>query len=197
MDHALLALIHHSFNQLQYSAITGDAIIGFVIINVRRTFVSITIAFITSAIKSACNQFVFFYNYCCNYAPQITSGFYNCLDSSNFVFGAETSKWLVSSNWLIDWLIDFNGVSTHLGLFYTQKLRNHLYSTFIFIFMCCFLIDILFCFCTRLCDIKYSYPIQIIYIWPPYQRGLEYVNCVPNWGIKNLQKRVRHLMGKL
>ena len=33
----------------------------------------------------------------------------------------------------IDWFIDFNGMSTHLGLFYAKWLGNHIH---IYIFLC-------------------------------------------------------------
>ena len=37
-------------------------------------------------------------------------------------------------NWLIDWLIDFNCISTRLGLLYTEKLEKRVHYPFIFTF---------------------------------------------------------------
>ena len=49
--------------------------------------------------------------------------------------------WLI--NWLVDtligWLIDFNGISIRLGLFYALKFRNFVHYAFIFTcFVYCF-----------------------------------------------------------
>ena len=38
-----------------------------------------------------------------------------------------------------DGLIDFNGMSTRLGLFYAQKIGNRVHCTFMLTFLCCFL----------------------------------------------------------
>ena len=43
-----------------------------------------------------------------------------------------------------DWLIDFNGMSTHLELFYGTSLRNHVHSTFIFICLISCLLKVFF-----------------------------------------------------
>ena len=56
------------------------------------------------------------------------------------------------------WLIDFNGILTSLELFYTSRLGNYVYGTFIFIFWYSFLRV----FCTWLYDIKYSYLKQFL-----------------------------------
>ena len=39
---------------------------------------------------------------------------------------------------------DFNGISTHMGLFYAKKLVNHVLSTFIFTFFVLFLMSLFF-----------------------------------------------------
>ena len=60
----------------------------------------------------------------------------------------------------IDWLFNFNGMSNRLWLFYTSRLDKHVHCTFICTFWwSCFTRTF---FCTKQCDIKYSYLIQII-----------------------------------
>ena len=55
----------------------------------------------------------------------------------------------------IDWLIDFNGMSSRLGLFYDKRLGNWTHCTFIYRFFVLFFVC-LFLFCTK------SYRIGII-----------------------------------
>ena len=38
-------------------------------------------------------------------------------------------------NFFYGWLIDFNGISTHLGLFYASRLGNHIHCMFIITFL--------------------------------------------------------------
>ena len=45
-------------------------------------------------------------------------------------------KHFFSVNIVINWLIDFNGISTFLRSFYVLKLGNHVHCTFIFTFFC-------------------------------------------------------------
>ena len=45
----------------------------------------------------------------------------------------------VNPRCLFDWLIDFNGMSARLGLFYAERLENCFHCTFIFTFLCSFL----------------------------------------------------------
>ena len=64
---------------------------------------------------------------------------------------------------LPDWLIDFNGMSTHFELFYVWKWGSYVHYTFIFTYLVLLFIKKLI-FCIWLCDIKYFYLIQIIYM---------------------------------
>ena len=60
----------------------------------------------------------------------------------------------------IDWLIDFNGMSTSRGLFVVKESCSYLLYSFLK-------------FCTRLYDTKYSYLIQnICYSYPIYPTPL-------------------------
>ena len=61
----------------------------------------------------------------------------------NFIWSQEKKKF--SLFFSLCWLIDFNSMSTGLGLFYAERLRNHIQCTFISnIFLCSFL-KIFFC----------------------------------------------------
>ena len=44
-------------------------------------------------------------------------------------------EWQYKNNgsYLLDWLIDSNDMSTHLGLFYAKRFGNYVHYTFIFI----------------------------------------------------------------
>ena len=86
------------------------------------------------------------------------------------------------NDWLIDWLIDFNGISVRPGLHYAKKLGNHIHWSFTFTFLCsCSVIYIYIhiymyiykyiyiymcvcvcAYCTQLYNIKYSKLKQII-----------------------------------
>ena len=44
-----------------------------------------------------------------------------------------TLRTVLKDDWLIDWVGDFNGMSTRLGLFSTWRLGNCLHRTFIFL----------------------------------------------------------------
>ena len=57
--------------------------------------------------------------------------------------------------WCI-WVIDFNSMSTRMGLFNAKRLRNCVHCTFLFLCSLSF-------FCTQFHDIRYSYLMQIIY----------------------------------
>ena len=59
----------------------------------------------------------------------------------------------------LDWLTDFNGMSTRLRLFYAYRLGNRVYCKFTFTILWSSFLRV---FCTQLCRFKYYYPILII-----------------------------------
>ena len=70
-----------------------------------------------------------------------------------------TNRWFIVK--IFKWAIDFNVMSTFLGLFCAWRLGNFIHCTFIFTFLCRYFLKVLFC--------TLSYKIQIILnisIWP-------------------------------
>ena len=72
--------------------------------------------------------------------PRITLNIISLLEQFNencFYRRCVISNPEQEANWLsgaLDKMIDFNGMSTHLGLFYAHKFGNYVYCTFIFTF---------------------------------------------------------------
>ena len=56
---------------------------------------------------------------------------------------------------MINWLIDFNGMSICQGIFYALRLRNQIHCLFIFtFFVSLFLKSFFFLFCSQFCGIQ-------------------------------------------
>ena len=82
------------------------------------------------------------------------------------------------------WLIDFNGMSTRLRLFYTESSGNHVWCISIFTFFMLLLLKVFFF--AQLFDIKYSYPTDIMCT---QMNGLKYsylilIICTQLYGLK-------------